>query len=332
VSTANSEDLVDRAPQHDEQSVRERGSFCAPPGEVSDWRLALLYDAAVDAGVLDSLPASAAEVARQLELDAHAVRVLLDALATWDLVGHGDDGRYVPGAEPPTRDEAAGLRFHARAIRRWSAQVDDRLRGAASPAPWRPGPAELERWQRAMATGARAGAPAAIDACLRLAPAARSVLDLGGGHGEYAAEFARRGLRAIVQDRPETIEALRAAGWLSEPGVDVFAGDFFETLPAEEFDVVFCAGVTHTFGRERNLELYRRVRQVLTPGGGLAILTFRRGHPVSALFAMQMLMVGGGADTHGEDDYRSWLAEAGYSPVHIQDMRERPNWLIFAAH
>lgn len=317
-------------PHEDEPPARADMSFFAAPGQVSDWRMALLYDAAAEARVLDSLPGTPAQMAVELGLEARAVRVVLDALTAWDVVEHNDDGRYVPGAGIPDEDEAAVIRHHARALRRWSARIDDRLRGAPNAAPFRPTPAQLELWQRALAVFARRWAPGAVDACLDLAPDARSVLDLGGGHGEFAREFARRGLRATVQDRPDTIEMLRSQGWLQGTGVEFFPGDFFQTVPDEMFDVVFCAGVTYTFGRERNVELYRSVRSVIAPGGGLAVLTFLRGHPVSAIFALQMLMGGTDADTHGEDEYRSWLEEAGYGSVQVREAGERPNSLVFA--
>lgn len=306
-------------------------SFFATSGEVPDWRRVLLYDAAAEAGVLDALPATLDQMSADLGLDAEALRMLLDALAAWTVVEHGVGGRYLPGPTMPDEDETAVIRHHARTVRRWSAQIDDRLRGAPNPDPWRPTSAQLESWMRALAVQARRWAPRAVDACLAVAPAARNVLDLGGGHGEYAREFARRGLRTTVQDRPETIEMLQGQGWLRDSGVELFAGDFFQTVPEETFDIVFCAGVTYTFGGQRNIDLYRNVRSVIAPGGGLAIVTFLRGDgPVPPIFAMQMLIVGAGGDTHGEEQYRGWLEEAGYGSVQVRRAGERPNSLVFA--
>lgn len=61
--------------------------------------------------------------------------------------------------------------------------------------------------------------------------AARRVLDLGGGHGQYALEFARRGLETTMQDRPGVVDYARRQGRLEEAGVELFAADFFEALP-----------------------------------------------------------------------------------------------------
>ncbi len=307
-------------------------SFYAPPGEVADWRLALMYDAAVGAGLLDALPASPAQLSAVLGLEAHAVRVVLDALVTWGVVQPGQNGRYALGRDAPDQDQAAVIRHHARAVRRWSALIDDRLRGVDdNAAAWRPDAAQRALWLRALAVFSRRWIPAAVDTCLALAPHTSSVLDIGGGHGEYAREFARRGLRAVLQDTPETIEMLQSEGWLHGSGVELFPGDFFATLPAEKFDLVVCAGVTYTFGAQRNLELFQQVHSVLAPGGVLAIQTFLRGDSsVGSIFAMQMLLVGTDADVHSEEEYRSWLKAAAFGSVQVRVAGERPNALIFA--
>jgi hypothetical protein len=306
-------------------------SFLAPPDLVLDWRRVLLYDAAVEAGLLASLPASVSEVAERSSLDAGAVRVVLEALSIWDIVQARDDGRYVEGAGCPTGEEGAVLRHHARAIRRWSADIGNRLQGEPlSSGQAAGGPPRLDVFLGALAATSRQSAASIVDACLARMPKARTVLDLGGLHGEYALEFASRGLHATVQDRPAVIEALRGDDRLPRAGIDLFGGDFFETLPDTSFDIVFCAGVTHTYDAEHNLELFRRLRGIVTPAGALVIVTMLGGSgPVAALFAVQMLVGANGGDTHGEEDYRRWLADAGYSSVEVLDLdRSRHSVLL----
>lgn len=110
-----------------------------------------------------------------------------------------------------------------------------------------------------------------------MAPAANTVLDLGGGHGEYALEFARRGLKPMLQDRPTMIDILRSEGRVETAGVQLFPGDFFEVLAPGQYDLVFCSGVTHTLGGGRVRELFRRIAPIVAPGGLLAVQTFLRG-------------------------------------------------------
>jgi len=306
-------------------------SFLAGPGEVCDWRMVLAYDAAAEAGVLPALPAAPGELAARLDLDERTVRALLDGLAAWGIVDAVDDNRYATGAAAPGREAAAVLRHHARVIRRWSGGLAPGCpEGRPSPGGAQC-PAQPEVSQEFLAANARRLSASVVEACLERFPHARRMLDLGGGHGEHALAFARRGLRATVQDRPPVMEAVQRGGRLASGGVDVFAGDFFEVLPPGAFDLVLCAGVTHTYDAERNLELYRRVEPILAAGGGLAILTFLRGrNAVASIFAMQMLAVTEGGDTHGEEDYRRWLAACGYGSVHVLDLEDRPQSLVLA--
>ena len=308
--------------------VWEDLSFLAAPDRVGDWRMALLFDAAAEAGVLDDLPATAAEVARRRGVDSGAVRVVLEALAAWDVVV-ADGDRFSPGPRAPDAQEGAVLRHHARSIRLWTERLPQRLGTPeqTGPSPRRWG---LEPWLDGLAVNARLSAPGAVEECLRRAAGARTVLDLGGGHGEYALEFARRGLDATMQDRPEVVDLARRRGRLEAAGIGLHAGDFFETLPPGPFDIVFCAGVSYTYDGARNHELFRRVAGVIGPGGTLAVHTFLRGRdPRAAVFAVQILGAAGG-DTHGEGEYRQWLSEAGYRSVDVVHLARPPESIVFA--
>ncbi len=305
-------------------------SFLTVPERIDDWRKLLLYGAASDAGVLAALPATATEVADRLGLEGHATRVVLDALAVWQVV-EARDGRYELGPGAPREGEAAVVRHHARSIQRWSVDLHDRLSGRPRE-DQRGRPMQLDLWLDALATNARTLAGPVADACLDHLPNPQSLLDLGGGHGEYALEFARRGLDATMQDRPEVVEIAQHRGRLSAAGVHLFPGDFFETLPERQFDIVLCAGFTHTYGQDRIQELLQRIKPITSPDGGVAIVTFLRGHdPMVAVFAVQMLLAASGADTHAKDDYDQWLGQAGFSSPDVIDIGERPQALLLAA-
>lgn len=305
-------------------------TFLAEPDAVADWRVVVLLDVATETGVLDALPGRPDELAERLGLDGRGVRILLDALGAWDVVVADSEGAYGPG--PRTPDDAARpvLYHHARAVRQWAGGLEDRVRGLPLAEPQRAMP-HPDRWQAALAVSARRSASGVVDAVLAAAPGAASVVDLGGGHGEYALEFARRGVKATLQDRPAIVEVARAAGRLEAAGVELVAGDFFETLPDAGFDVVFVSGVTHTMPGERVAELFRRVASIVVPGGLLAVQTFLRGrHRTGAIFAVQMLANGGGGDTHPEGDYRAWLAEAGFAPPEVVDIDEGRRTVLLA--
>jgi hypothetical protein len=305
-------------------------SFLAEPGEVADWRLVVLFDAGVESGILGALPGRPDDLAGRLGLDARGVRIVLDALAAWDVTRAGPDGTYDWGPGRPDDADWPVLYHHARAIRQWSTGLEDRLRGVPvdqrAQAMRHPG-----RWQAAMARGARQQAPGVADAVLASAPGAGSLLDLGGGHGEYAVEFARRGVKDTLQDRPAMVDLARSGGGVEAAGVELVAGDFFETLPDARFDVVFVSGVTHTMPGDRVAELFHRAASAAEPGGLLAVQTFLRGrHRTGAVFAVLMLSPGGGGDTHAEEDYRRWLSGAGFAPPAVVDLDEGRRSLLLA--
>lgn len=305
-------------------------SFLVRPDEVKDWRMVLLHDAAVDNGLLDALPGSAESLAGELRLEPHAIGVVLDGLALWDIVVVDHDGVYALGPAAPDADATAVLRHHARSIRGWST-INERIRGVApDPAGMTPGGVEI--MLDALAVTGRESAPGAVDACLALAPDVASVLDLGGGHGQYAAEFSRRGLRTVMQDRPDVIDLVGHKPWLADSDVELFEGDFFETVPNETFDLVFCAGVIHTMDGERAVRLLRHLRPLLAPGGLLALHTFLRGtDELATLFSAQMLGGVAGGQSHGEDDFQRWFDEAGYRLVATHPIQGRPHWILFAS-
>lgn len=306
--------------QTESTGIQADVSFLAPPGEVCDWRMVLLHDATAEAGILDRLPGTPSEIAQALNLDEHAVRVLLDALTAWQVVVRLHGGGYAKGGGAPEGGRAAALRHHARSLRQWATEIDDRLHGVPPP-PRDMTPSRTDLWLQALAHGARRSAPAMVDLCTSRLPHARRVLDLGGGHGEHALEFAKRGLAVTMQDRPPMVELVRQRGELSRAGVKLVAADFFDRLPDDQFDMVFCTGVTHTFDSAHNLLLYRGLRSVIAPGGTLVIGTFLRGRaPTAAVFAVQMLLVTEGGDTHSEEDYRSWLTAAGYGVAEVVDV------------
>lgn len=307
-------------------------SFLAAPGALTDWRMVLGYDAARETGILTGLPATPDELAGRLGLEARAVRAVLEELAVWSIVEREGEERYGAGPAAPAETEDAVLRQHAAVIRRWAGGLTDRVRGGALPpreAPSRPPPEILLRF---LAANARRLTSVVADACLERFPGAEHVLDLGGGHGEYSLELARRGLRPTMQDLPHVIAIAERDERLRTAGVELFAGDFFEQLPRGPFDLVLCAGVTHTFDGGRNRQLYRRLQPIVAPGGGLAIVTFLpRSNAVASIFAVQMLVVTSEGDTHSEEDYRRWLGDAGFASVEAKGLEDRPQALVLAA-
>lgn len=103
-------------------------SAIAPPETLTDWRLVLAYEAAVEAGVLAALPGSLAELAARCDLDEGALRAVLGLLAAWGIVTTDEHGRYHDGPAAPVPPGSAILAQHGVWIRRWTALLGKRLR------------------------------------------------------------------------------------------------------------------------------------------------------------------------------------------------------------
>jgi len=182
----------------------------------------------------------------------------------------------------------------------------------------------MESFQAAMANKSPRLVEAVVDAALERAPGSGRVLDVGGGPGTFSREFAERGYRAVLLDRPEVVEHVAGAYRLEEtPGVELRGGDFLEELPEGEFEVVFLANITHIFDGETNRSLLERAAPHLAPGGVLAIMDFVRGRePFAALFAFTMLLNTEAGDTYDLTAYRSWLEAAGLRDVRCRTVPE----------
>lgn len=301
----------------------DEAGFLAAPGMVGDWRRTVLIDAALRTGVLAELPAEPGELAQRCDLEPHGVRVLLAALREWEVV-RAQDGRYHPGPGTPDEQAAAVISHHARAVDRWSGSLVDRLEGREPEADGQRSPQQRERWLQALGANARTRAAELVDRCLEAFPEAERVLDLAGGHGEYGLEFARRGCTVTLQDLPEVIEIVRRWPTVADSSLRLVPGDVFELLAQGPFDLVLCAGFTHTVPGQRVARLLRRLPSITAPGGGLALHTFVRDHrPTAPIFAVQMLLAANGGDTHGAEEYRRWLEAAGYDAPEIIDLDGR---------
>ncbi|MCX2727441.1 methyltransferase [Thermomicrobium sp. 4228-Ro] len=150
------------------------------------------------------------------------------------------------------------------------------------------------------------------------------VLDLGGGHGEYAMALARAHptLEAAVFDRPPVVavtQELIASQGLSDR-VRTLAGDFFVDPLGAGYQLVLLFGVLNGMDEEGALRLLRRVRDALAPGGWLAI----RATPPDAtpqarlqhaLHDLQMLLATERGRNPTADELAAWLSSVGFSTL-----------------
>ena len=291
--------------------------------------------AAVRTGVTSRLAAgdaTAAEVAADLGLDPLPTRLLLDCLRS---AGHVAErsGRYRlsrsarrwldPGSPLSVASYVAGTADYWP----WWAGLDETVRTGTSSGSHHAEPDDAY-WRRYM-TGQRELArlsAAEVARKLPLPASPRALLDIGGGHGWYSARLAERypTLTATVLDLPGSAavgrELVAAAGLadrvLFRDG-DATTADLAADIEGG-YDAVLCFNVVHHLAPDATAALFRRIGDVLKPGGILAVLDVfaEPGRRASAHADMLALFVylSSGARVHTPRELSGWLRDAGFAP------------------
>lgn len=309
--------------------------------------------AAAELGVADALaegPLAAAEVASRLGTHAGATTRLLDALAVLGVLERGagtfalsELGRYLRDDVEGSRRAWARLMGGEHVWRAWGRLTECVRTGEAA---WTAtggdrtsetetfdalfaDPEAAAVFHRAMADGTRGAAPAIVDAAdLR---EARSVVDVGGGHGELlaAALTAHPQLRGQVFDLAHAeagAKALFAARGV-EARASFVAGDLFATDPPAA-DVLLLKSVIHDWDDARSVAILRRCAAAIGERGKLVVVEPTAPEPggaVPASFAwivafsdLNMLVNTGGRERTAAE-YTRLLEQAG---LRVRAVRE----------
>jgi len=140
--------------------------------------------------------------------------------------------------------------------------------------------------------GLRIGLPARLFDVLAargIGERGQKLVDLGTGVGQFARDFARRGVEVTAVDASETlIEAARRQSEKQDVRMDYVVAEAERTgLPAKSFDVVSAAEAWEWFDRPKTI---REVKRLLKPAGWLVIVSFDwlplRGNVVTATEAL----------------------------------------------
>jgi predicted O-methyltransferase YrrM len=309
-----------------------RGAAQPGPGEILGISGAYWKSLALHAGVrLDLFSVigdsrlGGEEIAGRVGGDARGVTTLLDALAALGLLEKRDD-RFANTAAARTclvkgSPSYVGfmVRHHANLVPSWSrlheaALAGGPVRGRSSHGD----PAELEDFLMGMhgnSLGTAARAAREIDLGGR-----RHLLDLGGGPGTWATQFAlaNPGLRATVFDLPTTrpfAERVIGAAGVADR-VSFHAGDFTgDGIPCC-FDVAWLSHILHGEGPETCREVLGRAVKALEPGGMILVHEFildddRTSPQFAALFNLNMLSGTPEGRSYTVSELSSMLAEAG---------------------
>ena len=176
-------------------------------------------------------------------------------------------------------------------------------------------------------------APAARLAEQIAAPGAKSglrVLDIGCGSAVWSIAVAKEDPEARVTafDFPKVLDTTRE--FTRREGVaerfDYLAGDLrVAEFPAERYDLAILGNIVHGEGEPVARDLFARIHRALAPGGRLAILDMipaddRTGPPFPLLFALNMLVATDQGDTYTMAEYREWLAGTGFGHIETLDI------------
>ena len=289
----------------------------------------LILGAAVKTGMVESLRqnTTCSELSKKFNLNFRAVWTVLEALV--DLGYVTKQGEAVTLSEKTQKmiyDPAApnyiGFAFMHRynMIRSW-VQLPEVL-ASGQQASWDQDPENTRYFMEAMRLGAVKSAPAIASFLLTDVVNGARVLDIGGGPLIYGSAFAAREAKVTVLDLPPVVQLMHKNA--ENAGITMIPGDFNEGLPLGSFDLAFLGNICHIFGEAENRALFRKVSQILVPGGRIAIVDMVRGtNPFAAVFGVNMLVNTTTGGTWSLDQYADWLTSAGFQGVKLDEVAGR---------
>lgn len=289
----------------------------------------LILGAAVKTGMIEALRKSTTckELAEELTLNPRAVWMVVEALADLGYVDRQEEKVTLSeGARKMIYDQTApnyvGFSFMHRynMIQSW-AQLPDVLT-SGHPALKHNDPNNTFYFMEAMRHGAEKSAPTIANLLLSHPARGKRVLDIGGGPLIYGTAFTALGGKVTVLDLPPVVDLMQEKA--KKAGITMIPGDFNVGLPPGPFDQAFLGNICHIFGEAENQELFKKVGQVLVPGGRIAIVDMVRGtNPFASVFGVNMLVNTRNGGTWTLDQYTGWLAEAGFHNVKLTEVAGR---------
>ncbi|KLU61128.1 O-methyltransferase [Peptococcaceae bacterium CEB3] len=289
----------------------------------------LILGAAVKTGMIDALRTNTTctALAEELNLNLRAVWVVVEALAALGYVAKeretvslsAEARRMIYDEESP---DFLGFSFMHRynLIRSWVRLPEVLVSG--QPAARDEDPENTRYFMEGMRRGAKNSAPEIADFLLAKAAGGTRVLDIGGGPLIYGTAFAAKGAKVTVLDLPPVVELMGERA--KKAGITMIPGDFNLGLPAGPFDLAYLGNICHIFGETENAKLFRKVGQVLTGGGEIAIVDTVRGtNPFAAVFGVNMLVNTVNGGTWTLEQYKAWLHTAGFTDVTLNEVADR---------
>jgi hypothetical protein len=147
---------------------------------------------------------------------------------------------------------------------------------------------------------------------------ARTVVDVGGGHGTVLAAVLRAHptLRGVLFDLPEVIQG--APDYLAAAGLaercELVGGNFFEAVPSGG-DVYLLTSILHNWDDERAVAILKACRRAMDGRGRLLVAEYvvspGNGPSIGKLMDLEMLVHFGGGRERTAAEYRALFEAAG---------------------
>ncbi|WP_435151527.1 class I SAM-dependent methyltransferase [Haladaptatus sp. DFWS20] len=283
--------------------------------------LCLLW-AARETGIIETVMFDAGtveEIAEQTGVTERAARITLEAMVEMGFLERLGD-------EYEATNRALGLfaKTDVRSIGSVPHRMDCLARWFELPETMRTGspPETPDDWTTnfmgAMATVDETSVRSCVTEAVHEHPNAERVLDVGGGPGVFAKEFARRGFEVTLVDQPEVIDIDRR--FLEHEPIELLSGDVTDALPTG-FDIAFCSRVAHSLGPDENRKLLENVFGALE-SGGVAVFTdqIRGRSEGAALMGAHMLAQTENGDTYSANQFEDWFTDAGFVDFETRDI------------
>ena len=163
------------------------------------------------------------------------------------------------------------------------------------------------------------------------------VLDIAAGHGLFGIEIAKQNAQAHVTGldwAPVLRVALKNA---EKAGVheryNMLPGSAFDVDFGGPYDAVLLTNFLHHFDKSTCVELLRKVKGALKPGGRAATLEFvpnedRVSPPMPAAFSLTMLTTTEAGDAYTYSELHAMYADAGYGDIAAHPIPMSPHTVV----